>query len=269
MMSNIDAASRRLPTPRPMELNQVTLPALDVAASVAFYRRMGFELIVDAPHYARFKSTVGDATFSIHAVESLDEPSRTVVYFECDALDRQVAELEARGIEFLQQPRDEPWLWREARLADPSGNVVCLYHAGSNRLDPPWRVAASPGKPEAPAHDSSRGESMARPEEPVQRQLDAYNSRDLERFLAEYADDVQVFRPPAREPVLSGKQAFGEHYARNRFSLPNLHARLVDRIVCGNKVIDHEDITGLPEGSLAALAVYEVVDGRIRTVWFL
>ena len=109
---------------------------------------------------------------------------------------------------------------------------------------------------------------MARPEEPVQRQLDAYNARDLERFLAEYADDVQVFRPPAREPVLSGKQAFGEHYARNRFSLPSLHARLVDRMVCGNKVIDHEDITGLPEGSLAAFAVYEVVDGRIRTVWF-
>ena len=45
-----------------MELNQVILPALDVAASVAFYRRMGFELIVNVPHYARFKSTVGNAT---------------------------------------------------------------------------------------------------------------------------------------------------------------------------------------------------------------
>ena len=37
-----------------MDLNQVTLPALDVAAAVAFYRTMGFELVVDAPHYARF-----------------------------------------------------------------------------------------------------------------------------------------------------------------------------------------------------------------------
>jgi hypothetical protein len=45
-------------------------PALDVAASVAFYRRMGFELIVDSPHYARFKSTVSDATFSLHAVQA-------------------------------------------------------------------------------------------------------------------------------------------------------------------------------------------------------
>ena len=125
-----------------MELNQVTLPAVDVAASVAFYRGMGFTLIVDAPHYARFKSTVGDATFSIHAVSPPFEASRTVVYFECAALDRTVAELKAKGLRFVQDPRDEPWLWREARLADPSGNVICLYHAGANRLDPPWRVGA-------------------------------------------------------------------------------------------------------------------------------
>jgi hypothetical protein len=109
---------------------------------------------------------------------------------------------------------------------------------------------------------------MADAEDPVQRQLDAYNARDLERFLAEYADDVQVFRPPAREPVLSGKHALGEHYARNRFSLPDLHARLVDRIVTGNIVVDHEEISGLSEASLSAVAVYEVVGDRIRTVWF-
>jgi predicted enzyme related to lactoylglutathione lyase len=125
-----------------VELNQVTLPAVDVAASVAFYRRMGFTLIVDAPHYARFKSTVGDATFSIHKVDSIGGPSKTIVYFECAALDRTVAELKAEGLRFTQEPRDKPWLWREARLVDPSGNVICLYHAGSNRLDPPWRVGA-------------------------------------------------------------------------------------------------------------------------------
>ena len=125
-----------------MELNQVTLPALDVAASVTFYRCMGFELIVDAPHYARFKSTVGNATFSVHAVEALAEAPRTILYFECAALDQQVAELKAKGLQFGQDPRDEPWLWREARLIDPSGNVICLYHAGNNRLDPPWRVGA-------------------------------------------------------------------------------------------------------------------------------
>ena len=109
---------------------------------------------------------------------------------------------------------------------------------------------------------------MASPADPVQRQLDAYNAHDLERFLAEYTNDIQVFRPPATEPVLSGKKAFGEHYAKNRFNMPSLHARLVNRIVSGNIVVDHEDITGLSEDGLAAVAVYKVVDGRIQAVWF-
>ena len=125
-----------------MELNQVTLPAIDVATSVAFYKKMGFDIIVDSPHYARFKSAVGEATFSVHAVDANGEPSRTIVYFECSSLDEQVAALQARGIQFTQEPRDEPWLWREARLLDPAGNIICLYHAGENRLNPPWRVKA-------------------------------------------------------------------------------------------------------------------------------
>jgi predicted enzyme related to lactoylglutathione lyase len=125
-----------------VKLNQVTLPSLDIPASVAFYRTMGFELLVSEPHYARFKSTEGDATFSVHATDSLAEAPKTVVYFECASLDKQVAYLQAKGLQFIQEPRDEPWLWREARLVDPSGNVVCLYHAGENRLNPPWRVGA-------------------------------------------------------------------------------------------------------------------------------
>lgn len=109
---------------------------------------------------------------------------------------------------------------------------------------------------------------MSPAEAAVQRQLDAYNARDLERFIAEYTEDVRVFRPPSAEPVLSGKQAFAEHYARNRFNLPELHAELVNRMVSGPIVVDQERITGLPSGEMAAVAVYEVVDGRIRTVWF-
>ncbi|MGH8109714.1 MAG: VOC family protein [Arenimonas sp.] len=123
-----------------MELNQVTLPALDIPTSLSFYQAMGFELIVSSPHYARFKSTVGDATFSIHAVDSLIEPSRTTVYFECDLLDQQVEKIRTAGLTFIQEPQDERWLWREARIIDPSGNTICLYHAGENRLNPPWRV---------------------------------------------------------------------------------------------------------------------------------
>jgi len=127
-----------------MNLNQVTLPARDVAESVAFFRRLGTAAgivqIVDAPHYARFECGDGGATFSVHRAEAV-APHGVVVYFEVAELDAVVAALQAAGIAFTQLPRDEPWLWREARLRDPSGNELCLYRAGENRRHPPWRVA--------------------------------------------------------------------------------------------------------------------------------
>ncbi len=107
------------------------------------------------------------------------------------------------------------------------------------------------------------------PELPVQRQLDAYNARDLARFVAEYADDVQLFRPPAAQPVIAGKAAMAEHYATKRFNLPGLHAALVNRMVLGNKVIDHERITGIGDVPVDAAVVFEVnAMGLIGKVWF-
>jgi hypothetical protein len=103
---------------------------------------------------------------------------------------------------------------------------------------------------------------------PVQRQLEAYNAHDLERFIAEYTDDVQVFRPPNPEPVLSGKPALSAHYASKRFNLPDLHATVVQRIVAGNKVVDHERIAGLEPAIVEAIAVYEVKGELIARVWF-
>lgn len=125
-----------------MNLNQVTLPVIDFDRSVGFYRDMGFTLIVHSPpRYARFECPEGDSTFSIHTTEQPAATVGLVLYFECSDLDARVAHLVAAGFEFTKLPTDERWLWREARLADPSGNVICLYRAGDNRKHPPWRVA--------------------------------------------------------------------------------------------------------------------------------
>ena len=123
-----------------MNLNQVTLPALDIPASVAFYRKLGFTQIVDTPHYARFECPKGESTFSLHKVDRTVPDSGVVVYFETDRLDALVEELQQNGVDFTQEPRDERWLWREARLRDPAGNVICLYWAGPYRKYPPWRI---------------------------------------------------------------------------------------------------------------------------------
>jgi GNAT superfamily N-acetyltransferase/predicted enzyme related to lactoylglutathione lyase len=124
-----------------MNLNQVTLPSIDVARSLEFFRRLGaLPIVVDLPEYARFECPVGNATFSVHRVERTPGGPGVVVYFECDDLDATVSSLEQAGVAFDSAPRDQPWRWREAHLRDPDGNVICLYHAGVDRRFPPWRV---------------------------------------------------------------------------------------------------------------------------------
>jgi catechol 2,3-dioxygenase-like lactoylglutathione lyase family enzyme len=124
-----------------MNLNQVTLPSTNLERSVAFYRALGFNLIVsNYPTYARFECPVGSSTFSLDRVDTPPKGAAVVVYFECLNVDATYTELHARGITFESPPTDQPWLWREAYLRDPDGNLLCLYHAGDNRRDPPWRL---------------------------------------------------------------------------------------------------------------------------------
>ena len=130
-----------------MNLNQVTVPAIDVARAAEFYRRLGLLQIVDSlPDYVRFECPDGEATLSIERVDQVAAAPGVVVYFECDDLDARAAALEQAGISFDLGPRDQPWLWREARLRDPDGNAICLFSAGRNRRFPPWRLDPSPAE---------------------------------------------------------------------------------------------------------------------------
>lgn len=123
-----------------MDLNQITIPCRDYAASVAFYKRIGMRQIVDSPpRYARFETGNG-VTFSIHLASTYEGCDDFVIYFEVDDVDSTVARLEALGVEFFTAPADQPWLWREAYTRDPAGNVICIYRAGENRRYPPWRI---------------------------------------------------------------------------------------------------------------------------------
>src|SRR5689334_3145605 len=123
-----------------MDMNQVTLPSRDVARGAAFYRKLGLvQIVADLPKYARFEFPGGHATLSLHAADAT-VTSGVVVYFECEDLDARVAALKAKGIVIESDPVDQPWLWREATLRDLDGNVICLYFAGENRKNPPWRL---------------------------------------------------------------------------------------------------------------------------------
>ena len=122
-----------------MNLNQVTLPVKDMDKAVQFYLELGFNQIVDTPHYARFECPEGGSTFSLSLLEE-DFCNGAIIYFEHQQLDEWVSELKKKGIAFSQLPEDKSYLWREAELKDPSGNKIKLFWAGNNRLNPPWRV---------------------------------------------------------------------------------------------------------------------------------
>ncbi len=108
------------------------------------------------------------------------------------------------------------------------------------------------------------------PEAVVQRQRDAYNSREVVAWMATHAPDAQQFEYPATL-LANGAAQLCERITA-RFSEPNLHARLLRRIVFGPVVIDHEEVTRtFPEGTgtLELVAIYEVRDGRIATARFI
>lgn len=104
----------------------------------------------------------------------------------------------------------------------------------------------------------------------VQRQLDAYNARDVDALLATYAEDAQMFEHPSKL-LATGAAALRERFIA-RFQEPNLHATLLSRIAMGPIVVDYEEVNRtFPEGKgkIRLLMIYEVHAGRIARVWMI
>lgn len=106
------------------------------------------------------------------------------------------------------------------------------------------------------------------PEAVVQRQLDAFNARDVDALLSVYAEDAQLFEHPSKL-IASGSAELRQRFTV-RFQEANLHAALLNRIVLGAVVVDHERVTRtFPEGAgtVELIMIYEVREGRIAKAW--
>ena len=125
-----------------MDLNQLTLPSKDVAKSVAFYKKLGLNLIVDFYSETMPGPNVRMVNRRFHYTTVLS--SAPIVgfgfIFELNKLDSTVNSLIEQGVVFDELPNDKEWGWRESRLKDPDGHQLILYHAGEYRKNPPWRV---------------------------------------------------------------------------------------------------------------------------------
>ena len=103
----------------------------------------------------------------------------------------------------------------------------------------------------------------------AQQQLEGYNKRDIDLFLEPYSDSVEVYNFP-NQMTMKGKEEMRVAYSGLFKNAPNLHCKLVSRMVHGNQVIDQELVTGFSNGmSIRAVAIYVIEDGKIAKVYFL
>jgi catechol 2,3-dioxygenase-like lactoylglutathione lyase family enzyme len=129
-----------------VRLNHITLSVTDVKASAGFYTRLGLaQIVANYPEYARLLSPQGETTLSLHRAEQSVGSPRASIHFEVDDVDQTVERLKRDGFTFVCDPVDQPYLWREAIMLDPDDHRVFIYHAGENRLDPPWRLGSDVG----------------------------------------------------------------------------------------------------------------------------
>ncbi|EHR73666.1 hypothetical protein BurJ1DRAFT_4881 [Burkholderiales bacterium JOSHI_001] len=108
----------------------------------------------------------------------------------------------------------------------------------------------------------------------VQQQLDAYNARDVDAWLATYAEDAEQYT--LHGDLLARGHAQMRARIQVRFAEPGLHARLLSRTVMPTGtaavVVDFEELTrSFPQGpgTVEMLCIYEVAAGRIRKVSFV
>ena len=127
-----------------MKLNQVTIYSGLTVETVEFFEKLGLRRIVDSlPRYARLECPDGESTLSVCEFGELTPVAafnNVVLYLECTDVDAEYERLSALGLKFTEPPTDRPWLWRQGYLDDPNGNHICLFTAGDNRKNPPWRI---------------------------------------------------------------------------------------------------------------------------------
>jgi len=105
------------------------------------------------------------------------------------------------------------------------------------------------------------------PEDLAQRQLNAYNFRNIEAFLEPYAEDVEVYMYPDKL-LYKGKETMRGKYASMFENTPYLHCELKERIVQGNVVIDKERVQ-FGDKIIEAVAIYHIEKQKIKKVYFI
>jgi hypothetical protein len=101
----------------------------------------------------------------------------------------------------------------------------------------------------------------------VDRQVEAYNARDLESFLSCYSENVTI-RDGQGKTLMSGIGAVRRQYGDWFVAHPEVHAEVTGRLISAGWVVDEEHIT-MSDGVMSALVGYHIAEGAIDAVVLL
>ncbi|WP_353779449.1 nuclear transport factor 2 family protein [Winogradskyella sp. 3972H.M.0a.05] len=160
--------------------------------------------------------------------------------------------------------------WKE--IADLSSyGITKISRITTNAISNKFLVAAEIGgkveTKDPETNSTTETTEVSDVEAIVQRNLDAYNARDIDAFMKDYADDVKLYAYPNTLRT-EGKEAMRSSYKDWFDRTPDLRAFIKKRIVIGNKVIDEEQVTANGQ-VFNAVAIYEVENGKISKVTFI
>ncbi len=109
------------------------------------------------------------------------------------------------------------------------------------------------------------------PEEIVQKQLETYNNRDIDGFMALIAPDIAFYNYTDGALTMKGAEACKAFYSALFEASPELHSTILKRTVFGNKVIDHERISGRngSDDVIELVLIFEIQMEKINKITVL
>ena len=102
----------------------------------------------------------------------------------------------------------------------------------------------------------------------VQRQLNAYNLRNVDALLEPYADDIEFYTLPDKL-IAKGKDDMRKQYTAFFARAQSLHCEILNRIIKGNVIIDHESVSTGGKEKIDAIAIYHIENNKIKKVYFV
>jgi hypothetical protein len=100
----------------------------------------------------------------------------------------------------------------------------------------------------------------------VQGQVDAFNNRDIDRFLSYYSQGAEILDGQGK-PMTAGHKGMRQLYGKLFEQSPALHATIKNRIIVNQNVIDEELVSGVNlqgfPSELHAAVIYRIADEKI------